>query len=106
MKKFMKKGKKWFWLLVITIMVTGCAPGPPPPPIFPGLEWIIVAVLVIAAGILLWRKLDVSQPAKEDHLTEVLNAINQRMKILEEKIDKLEEMSKKKNEKENENNTN
>lgn len=79
----------------MVLLVSGCAPGPPPPPVFPGLEWIIVAVLVIAAGILLWRKLDVSRPSKDDHLTEVLNEMNRQLKNLEDKIDKLLEMSKK-----------
>ncbi len=95
MKKFMLNNKIWFWILVLVLLVSGCAPGPPPPPVFPGLEWIIVAVLVIAAGILLWRKLDVSRPSKDDHLTEVLNEMNRQLKNLEDKIDKLLEMSKK-----------
>jgi len=99
MKKFMLNNKIWFWILVLVLLVSGCAPGPPPPPVFPGLEWIIVAVLVIAAGILLWRKLDVSRPSKDDHLTEVLNEMNRQLKNLEDKIDKLSEMSKKPDEK-------
>lgn len=104
MKQFLLKNIKWLWLFVVVLLLTGCAPGPPPPPVFPGFEWIIVAVLVIAAGVLLWRKLDVSQPKKEDHFTEVLNDIHRRLKELEEKLDKLEKTDKKENKK-NENDT-
>jgi hypothetical protein len=105
MKRFIQKSKKWLWLPVIAFLVTGCAPGPPPPPVFPGFEWFIIAVLVMGAGILLWRKLDVSKPPKEDHLTEVLNEMNRQLKKLEEKLDNLEKISKKPDEK-NENNKN
>ena len=97
MKQILLKNKKWLALPVLALLATGCAPGPPPPPVFPGFEWIIVAVLVIAAGILLWRKLDVSQPKKEDHLTEVLNDIHHQLKNLEKKIDKLDKLNRKEN---------
>ncbi len=95
MKRLKERDFKWVFIVIVVLLATGCAPGPPPPPVFPGFEWIIVAVLVIAAGVLLWRKLDVSQPKKEDHLAEVLNAIHRQLKELEEKIDKLEKMDKK-----------
>ncbi len=95
MKQFLSKNKKWFWLSAVILLVTGCAPGPPPPPVFPGFEWIIVAVLVIAAGVLLWRKLDVSQPKKEDHFTEVLNDIHRRLRDIEEKLDKTDKKENK-----------
>ncbi len=95
MKQFLTKNKKWLALPLLALLATGCAPGPPPPPLFPGFEWIIVAILIIAAGILLWRKLDVSQPKKEDHLTEVLNDIYRQLKNLEKKIDQLEKQNKK-----------
>ena len=99
MKKFLQKSKKWLGLPALVLLVTGCAPGPPPPPVFPGFEWIIVAVLVIAAGVLLWRKLDVSRPTKDDHITEVLNDIHRQLKTLEKKMDKLEKRNKKEDKK-------
>ncbi len=95
MKRLKEKYFKWIFMFIVVLLATGCAPGPPPPPIFPGFEWIIVAVLVIAAGVLLWRKLDVSQPKKEDHFAEALNAIHHQLKELEEQIDRLEKMNKK-----------
>ncbi len=89
MKKILKS-KKWLGLVFMGIILTACAPGPPPPPVFPGFEWMMVALLIIVAGVLLWRKLDVSHPKQEDHLSEVLNDIHRQLKKMEKKIEELE----------------
>ncbi len=73
------------------VLLTGCAPGPPPPlpPIFPGFEWIIIAV-VIFLGVFIWKRYSAKEPLKTNYITEALNAINQQLKQLEKKIDELE----------------
>ena len=106
MKNKSEKRIKWIYLLGIIPFFTGCAMGPPPPPpVFPGFEWLIIGLMVFI-GIFLWKKFDSSEPLKTHYLTEVLNAINQRLKILEKKIDNLEETNEKKDEKKRENNSN
>ncbi|NOZ13417.1 MAG: hypothetical protein GXO69_07180 [Acidobacteria bacterium] len=65
-----------------------CAPGPPPPP-FPGFEWIILGVFALA-GILIWKKTTAAETPKPHALEETLNALNEQLKKLEEKIDRLE----------------
>ncbi len=87
-------GRKTGWLPALTIIlpVAGCAPGPPPP-VFPGLlgfglGWLAVGVL-IWIGILLWKRQGPPEPCRTDYLTEALNAVNERLVILEEKIEQL-----------------
>ncbi len=75
--------------LGILAFLTSCAPGPPPPPIFPGFEWVIIAV-VIFLGVFLWKRYSTQEPLKTNYITDALNAINQQLKELEKKIDALE----------------
>jgi len=88
--------KKVAWLLLVLSMlmvITGCAPGPPPP--LPpwlfgaGANWIAM-MLLVWISLLLWKNLDMSRSHSQDHLTEALNAINDRLTVLEEKIERLE----------------
>ncbi|NOZ12765.1 MAG: hypothetical protein GXO69_03840 [Acidobacteria bacterium] len=65
-----------------------CAPGPPPP-LFPGFEWIILGFFALA-GILIWKKTTADEAPKPHALEETLNALNEQLKKLEEKIDRLE----------------
>jgi len=72
-------------------LLTGCAPGPPIPPIFPHFEWLIITfILIVFFCILGWQKFLPEKPVKIDYLTEALNAINQKLIELEKKIDELE----------------
>ena len=88
MNKTSKK-TKLIYSLGILAFLTSCAPGPPPPPIFPGFEWVIIAV-VIFLGVFLWKKYLTKEPLKTNYITEALNAINQQLKELEKKMDELE----------------
>ncbi len=81
------KKTKWIYFISIVLLFAGCALGPPPP-IFPGFEWLIIAI-VIWIGIFLWNKYSYEKPEEPSYLTETLNAINQRLKELEEKINEL-----------------
>ena len=90
---------KLFYLLGILAFLTSCAPSmPPPPPIFPGFEWIIIAVIIFLGVFLLKRTQD-KKPEDTNYITDALNAINQQLKELEKKIDELEK--KQDNEKNN-----
>lgn len=94
MKKDVEGKTKWLYALGIIPFVTGCAPGPPLPPVFPGLigfgvEWIVVGFLVWA-GILLWKKYSPLMSSKRNHPTEAVDIINQRVRTLEEKVEELE----------------
>ncbi len=82
----------YFSLIIFFADLAGCAPGPPPPPppIFPGFEWLIIAI-VIFLGIVAWKKYSSTESLKTDYLTETLNAINKQLKQLEKKIEQLEE---------------
>ncbi len=80
--------------LFFTIFITGCAPGPLPSPVFPGLigmglAWIFMGI-IMAGGIFLWKKYNSSESSKANYLTEALNAINKRLKNLEEKMEQME----------------
>ena len=89
MNKRSKKTKLIF-LLGILVFLTSCAPGPPPPPpIFPGFEWVIIAVAIFL-GIFLLKRASTKNPLETNYITDALNAINQQLKELEKKIDALE----------------
>ena len=80
-------------VLIILLLITGCTPGPPPP-IPPGLfsagiGWIVVGLLIWGA-ILLWKNLNSTKTNKTDQLTDALNAINDRLTALEEKMNQPE----------------
>ncbi len=97
MQRYFCKVGKGFLVLIILLLITGCAPGLPPP-IPPGLfsagiGWIVVGLLIWGA-ILLWKNLNSTKTNKTDQLTDVLNAINDRLTALEEKINQLEKNKK------------
>ena len=72
----------------IMAFVASCAPGPPPPPMFPGFEWLIIG-LIVFVSIFLWKEISFKEPLKTNYLTEAINAINRQLKELEKKIDEL-----------------
>ena len=86
---------KWIFSLGIISFLTGCAPPPPLPPIFPGFEWLIIGI-VIWIGVFLWKKYSSEKPVQKDYVTDALNAINNQLKILEKRIKKFEEEKYKK----------
>ena len=97
MQRYFCKVGEGFLVLIILLLITGCAPGLPPP-IPPGLfsagiGWIVVGLLIWGA-ILLWKNLNSTKTNKTDQLTDVLNAINERLTALEEKINQLEKNKK------------
>ncbi len=88
--------KRVTWLLVvlsILMVITSCAPGPHPP--LPpwlfdaGANWIAM-ILLVWISLFLWKNLNISRSHNPDHLAEALNAINDRLTVLEEKIEQLE----------------
>ncbi len=92
MSKYLCKRTKMFPVLIIALLIAGCTPGPPPP-IPPGLfragiSWIVIGLLVWGA-ILLWKNLYSTKITKTDHLTDVLNDINDRLIALEKKMNQL-----------------
>jgi outer membrane murein-binding lipoprotein Lpp len=96
MRRYLCKETKWFLVLIIALFVAGCAPGPPPIP--PGLfgagfGWLMVGLLVWGA-ILLWKNLNSTKTTKTDHLADALNAINERLTALEEKMEQSEKDKK------------
>ncbi len=95
MQKLLYKNAGLWFVLTIILPFSGCAPGPPPPPVFPGLfgfgmGWLVIGIL-IWAGILFLKNSRPEEKPKADYLTEALNAINQRLKTLEEKMEQREE---------------
>ncbi len=92
MQKHSDKKINWLPVLAMTLVVSGCAPVPPPP-VSPelfslGFWWLIVGLL-LWIGIIGWEKYGSSKPPKTDYLSEALNAINRRLTILEEQIELL-----------------
>lgn len=97
MQRYLYKRTEWFPVLIIVLLIAGCTPGPPPP-ISPGLfsagiGWIVVGLLVWGA-ILLWNNLNSTKTTKTDHLADALNAINDRLTTLEEKMNQPEKDKK------------
>ncbi len=96
----MKKAKvALLTALTGSILLHGCAPAPPPPPLLgPGdvfrVGWLFIILL---GGIvyLLWKKNNSEQRSGSDHLSDAINDINDRLKKVEERI---EELLKHKNE--------
>ena len=93
MHRYLCKRIEGFPVLIIVLLITGCTPGPPPP-IPPGLfsagiGWIVAGLLVWGA-ILLWKNVNSDKITKTDHLTDALNAINDRLTALEEKMNQSE----------------
>jgi len=85
------------YFLGILLLLTGCGPGPPLPPIRPVFEWLFIA-LVVYLGVFSWKKYSSEKPAQisekpvqTDDLGEALHVINQQLKELEKKIDELRE---------------
>ena len=95
MKSKSEKKTKLIYLLCIIPFLTGCAPCPLQPSIFSGFEWLIIG-FIIWLGMFLLKKNSSADPSKMQYLTEVLNIINQHLKILERRIEKLEEKENKK----------
>ncbi len=87
---------RWVVLLILAF-IGGCAPGPPPP-VPPGLfsnllSWILVALLVWIC-VLLWRNATKGPDKKTDHLADAMNQINERLSVLEEKIEQMKSNQK------------
>ena len=84
-------------ILIIMLSISGCAPAPMPP-IPPGLfgagiGWIIVGLFLWGA-ILLWKNLNSIKNTKTKDFTDAINAINDRLTILEKKMSQLEKDKK------------
>lgn len=86
------KVKKLFSPLIF--LIAGCAPGPPPPSLIHGFGWLI-AGLVLWIGYLFLTKKDDANPTKKQYQDEILNSVNHRLKVLEDKIEEVEEILKK-----------
>ncbi|RUM74159.1 MAG: hypothetical protein DSZ10_02110 [Sulfurovum sp.] len=86
-----------FPVLIIVLFIAGCAPGPPPPMppglFSAGIGWIMVGLLVWGV-ILLWKNLNSTKTTNMDHLTDALNAINDRLAALEQKMNQAERNKK------------
>jgi len=80
--------------LVLIPFIAGCAPGPPLPPLFPGFEWLIIALAIWLAAFL-WKKHISTEPLQSHYITEMLNAIHQQLNALEKRIELLEKRHKK-----------
>jgi len=91
MSKKMNRLKLGIFGVSVAGLFVGCAPGPPPPPLFPGPggEWIVIVTLGIV-GFFLWRYFEKRESPQKDYLTDVLNGIHQQLKRLEKQIEKLE----------------
>jgi len=78
-------------MIMFLFLFSGCAPGPPPP--FIGsigiflMGWILIGLVVLII-IALWKKND-NKSEKSSYITDAINDINNRLKTLEKKIDKL-----------------
>ena len=89
----MKKQIGWFALALV--FLSGCAPGPPAPPMPPG-SWmagvggLFLLGLVFLAAVF-WKSFAEPKPPRTNYLTDALNDIQKRVKELEKKIEKLEE---------------
>ena len=91
MQKHADKKAKWLPLPATIMFVYGCAPVPPPvsPELFVlGFRWLSAGLLV-GLGIWGWKKYCSTKPPKTDYLIEALNAINQRLVILEKQIEEI-----------------
>ncbi len=81
-------------VLILVLIISGCALGPAPP-IPPGLlgggmNWIVVGLLVWSV-ILLWRNLNSNKTTRTDHLIDAINNISDRLATLEKKINQQEQ---------------
>jgi len=79
--------------IVIILLLQACnryppVPRPPPIPILPRFEWLVVG-LIIFAGAVLWKKVIFKEPVREEYLTEAINDINDQLLEIEKKIDEL-----------------
>jgi len=88
--------KKTYYLIGLMVMflflLAGCAPGPSPPPFMGSIGvflmgWILIGLIVLIV-IILWKKND-STSGRRTYITDAINDINERLKDLEKKIDKL-----------------
>ena len=79
----------FFYLVSIFLFLISCAPGPPPPPIFPGFEWFLIAALIFVV-VFLFKTVSTKKPLETNYITDALNAINRHLNELEKKIDELE----------------
>ncbi|MBW1981268.1 MAG: hypothetical protein JRJ12_08590 [Deltaproteobacteria bacterium] len=94
MPKYSSKKTAKFLVPAIALLCDGCALNGPPPPVFPGLfnssfAWLVIGLLLMI-GILAWKKLSYSRLPPIDYLTDAVNAINERLTILEQKIEQAE----------------
>ncbi len=93
MRRYVRNTVKGVPIFVLLLIASGCALGPlppTPPGLFgAGISWIITGLLVWCA-ILLWKILNSYQKPGTDHLTDAINAINDRLTILEERMNQEE----------------
>ncbi|RLC30593.1 MAG: hypothetical protein DRH37_05005 [Deltaproteobacteria bacterium] len=72
-----------------------CAAGPPPPPPLLGgpgafgIGWIILCLIAIGV-VALWKKTNNNKKTGTGYITTALNDINDRLKKLEEKMNRME----------------
>ncbi|RLB03797.1 MAG: hypothetical protein DRG59_11255 [Deltaproteobacteria bacterium] len=88
-------------LVAAYLPFSGCAavpPAPPPPPLLGtpgvfGMGWIIILVLA-AVVFLLWKKGESGNSTQEDHISDAVNNMNDRLKRLEEKMEEISKIVK------------
>jgi len=84
--------------VLLGLSLSGCGPRPPVPPVLgpgigPWLGWIVGGLAIVGGWLIFKRPTSPSQPNNE-YLINALNDINERLRVLEEKIDKMEKNNK------------
>ena len=87
---------KQLFFFSLMFLIAGCAPGPPLPPLLHGFGWLIAGLVLWIGYLFLTKNNDVA-PTKKQYQDEILNSVNHRLKVLEDKIEKIEELLRKNN---------
>ncbi len=93
MKDKLVPGVKWAQIILVSMAIGGCAPGPPPP-VPPGLwgslfDWLLLALLVWIVVLMLKRRPYSKNNTRNEQFTDALNAVNNRISALEEAVEHL-----------------